>query len=138
MNVTHTHAPQLQLNAKGRPTRLRALSPSDKRRSEQERDQRTETALLPGAAERERLPSRPTDPASAADEGAAWAPGGRGGQVPTFGNRSALGGHSQHQDPAPGEVKLIQAGIILTQNELKELESYRPLTNLKLDKNSTL
>lgn len=53
----------------------------------------TETALLPGAAERERRPSRPTDPALAADEGATWTSGGRGGQVPTFGNRSALGGH---------------------------------------------
>ena len=95
-----------------------------------------ETALLPGAAERERLLSRPTDPASAADEGATWTSGGRGGHVPTFGNHSALGGHSLHQDPAPGEVKLVQAGIILTQDELKELESYRPLTNLKQDKNT--
>lgn len=95
-----------------------------------------ETALLPGAAERERRPSRPTDPASAADEGATWTSGVRGGHVPTFGNRSALGGHSLHQDPALGETKLVQAGIILTQDELKELESYRPLTNLKLDKNT--
>lgn len=96
-----------------------------------------ETALLPGAPERERRPSRPTDPTLAADERATRTSGGRGGQALTFGNRSALAGHSLHQDPGPGEMKLVQAGIILTQDELKELESYRPLTNLKLDQHST-